>query len=152
MSSNESRATVESIMRRRPVTVHMDEPLWKVRNLMHARRFHHVLVATGDRIVGIVSDRDVLRALSPAADKPNVARTSDLATLETRVHLIMSREIISVSPSTPIVDATRTLLERRINCLPVLEEDGYCVGIITSYDVLCWCVDQLAPQEEREAA
>jgi len=139
-------------MRRNPVTVAMDTPLRKVRDLMHTRRFHHVLVASGDRLIGVVSDRDVLRALSPAADKPHVGGTADLATLDTRVHLIMSRDIVSVGLSTPIVEATRVMLERRINCLPVLEDDGFCAGIITSYDVLCWCLDQIAPTGEQAAA
>ena len=139
-------------MRHNPVTVPMDTPLWRVRNLMHSHRFHHVLVAAGEGIVGVVSDRDILRAISPAADKPTVARTADLATLETRIHLIMTRDVVSASPTTTIVDAMRTMLERRINCLPVLEDDGYCAGIVTSFDVMHWCLRQIVPAEEQKAA
>jgi acetoin utilization protein AcuB len=132
--------TVASIMTPDPVRVSMDDTVWQVRQLMARRRFHHVLVADEKgRLAGILSDRDVLAAVSPAADTP-YARASDADTLQRRVHQIMSRAVVQVSPDTPIVDAAAAMLEHGIHCLPVADGDR-CVGIVTSADLLRWFVD-----------
>jgi len=49
---------------------------------------------------------------------------------------IMSEELISVTPATPVVEAARILLEKRINGLPVLDETGRLVGIIWQSDLV----------------
>jgi len=49
---------------------------------------------------------------------------------------IMSEELISVTPATPVVEAARILLEKRINGLPVLDETGRLVGIICQSDLV----------------
>ena len=48
----------------------------------------------------------------------------------------MTRNPITVKRNTPIIDAVSKLVSRRINCLPVIEEDGTVCGIVTSTDLL----------------
>ena len=98
--------------------------------LCRERRIRHLPVLEGDRLVGIVSDRD-LRSATPALGDP--ARAEALGKL--RVSEVMAREVATVRPEDPIEVAANAMRERKIGCLPVLEEDAL-VGIVTSSDVM----------------
>ncbi len=94
--------------------------------LMASRPFHHVLVVdVEEQLLGVISDRDVLRAMSRIPDwtKKSVSE-------------IMSRESITTTPNSAISAALKTMLDKRINCLPVLGEDQRVCGILTSTDLL----------------
>lgn len=95
-------------------------------NLMNDRHFRHCIVVDSQRrIAGVISDRDILRAL---ARNPNSRSKS--------VDQIMTRNPITVKRATPIMDAVSKMVAKRINCLPVVEEDGTVCGIVTSTDLL----------------
>ena len=132
---------VDSIMTRHVLTVSMDSTLRHVRDLFADHGFHHAVVTEHRRVVGIVSDRDLLANISPFLGKPS-ERSVDAASLDRKVHQIMSRKLISVTRETPVTDAARTILEHRISCLPVLDAQGGCVGIVTWRDVLRWVIKE----------
>ena len=118
--------------------------------------FHHVLVTDAGRIVGVISDRDVLRSLSPRALKERLSTAADVATLNKRAHQIMSRTLVSVHPSSTLPEAAALMLEHHINCLPVIDE-GRCLGVLTAADLLRWTVTitrhpALAPASPAPAA
>jgi CBS-domain-containing membrane protein len=95
-------------------------------NLMNDRYFRHCVVVDSQRkIVGVISDRDIMRAL---ARNPN-SRSKSL-------DQIMTQNPITVKRNTPIVDAVSKMVAKRINCLPVIENDGTVCGIVTSIDLL----------------
>ena len=76
---------VETIMSQNSVTVEMDETLERVREIFKQHRFHHLLVVSGPRLMGVISDRDLLKAISPYVG--TFSETShDLATLQKRAH------------------------------------------------------------------
>lgn len=145
-----AEATVDSLLTRRPRTVGLDDTLADVRRLMAAEGIHHAVVVDEGIAVGIVSDRDVLAALSPVADNDRVARPSDVATLGKRVHQLMSRRIVSVEPSTRVADAVALMLEHGFHSLPVLDARRVCVGIVTSVDAMRWAL-ALAADADAEA-
>lgn len=91
--------------------------------ILRRHRIRHLPVTEGDRIVGVVTDRD-LRGVAP----------------ETPVSAIMSRPVVVVSPRTAIDKAARLLFDRRIGCLPVVE-DGKLLGILTQTDAVAALVD-----------
>jgi acetoin utilization protein AcuB len=95
-------------------------------NLMNDRYFRHCVVVDGQRkIIGVISDRDILRAL---ARNPN-SRSKSL-------DQIMTTNPITVKRNTPIIEAVSKILFKRINCLPVVEDDDTVCGIVTSTDLL----------------
>ena len=95
-------------------------------SLMHDRNFRHCLVVDSrGRLVGVISDRDILRALARNPD----SRSKSL-------DQIMTANPIAVKRSTSIVEAVSKIVSKRINCLPVVENDGSVCGIVTSTDLL----------------
>jgi acetoin utilization protein AcuB len=126
---------VDEIMSREPVTVGMDDDLHRVKDLFELYRFHHLLVLLGERLVGVISDRDLLRASSPFIGRAS-ERPQDVATLNRRVHQIMSRSLVVVGPETAVEEAARIMLGKRVSCLPVVAAGGELLGIVTWRDQL----------------
>ncbi len=126
---------VEKIMSKRVVTVEMDDSLVTVKKIFDNVSFHHLLVVDSDRLFGVISDRDLLKALSPnigtAAETPK-----DLATLNKRVHQILTREPITISPKSKISEAIDIFNSHDISCIPVVDEEHKPVGLISWRDIL----------------
>ncbi len=127
---------VGAIMTARVVTVEMDDRLEVVKEIFDSVNFHHLLVVDQHKkLTGVVSDRDLLRALSPYVG--SAAETArDAATLNKRVHQIMSRNPITLHPSAQIPAAVDMLLAHRISCIPIVDEGFRPVGILSWRDVL----------------
>ena len=124
------------------ITVGMDDEVGTVQALFERFRFHHLLVL-GDEgvLVGVVSDRDLLKALSPFISTI-IERPEDLRTLKKRVHQIMSHKPITVSKNHTIKDAAVLMLNEKISCLPITSPNGTIEGIVTWKDILKWLVEQ----------
>jgi len=90
-----------------------------------AGQFRHLPVTHDGRLVGIVSDRDVLRAIASDAEASSAS-----------VAQIMTADPAVVSPGSSLGDALREILRHRINCLPVVDGDGQLKGILTTTDLL----------------
>jgi CBS domain-containing protein/gamma-glutamyl:cysteine ligase YbdK (ATP-grasp superfamily) len=106
-------------------TVHIDDPIEMVVNLMTWERIRHVPVEDHDHhLMGLVTYRGVLRFLASGGSMK-----------DTPVTAIMKDIVTTVSVDTPTVDAIRLMRRFRIGCLPVTQ-DGHLVGIITEEDFL----------------
>jgi acetoin utilization protein AcuB len=126
---------LDSIMTRRVVTVEMDDSLRVINSIFTQAKFHHLLVVENKRLMGIISDRDVLTAMSPFIDTL-AEQIRDTATLERKAHQIMTREPVTATNETDIAEAVQLMLQERVSCLPVLSEDGRVEGIVTWKDLL----------------
>jgi acetoin utilization protein AcuB len=98
--------------------------------LCREKRIRHLPVLEEGRLAGIVSDRD-LRSAAPALGDPG--RVEALQNLQ--ISDVMTREVVITHPDDPIEEAANRMREKRIGCLPVVE-DGDLVGILTSSDVM----------------
>jgi acetoin utilization protein AcuB len=127
---------LRQIMSPQVVTVSMDESLRVVRQLFEQHRFHHLLVIDGRRLVGVISDRDLLRHVSPFVGHDLAERAQDVATLNKRAHQIMTRAPISAHPDATLQEAIALILQHRISCLPVVDEQSHPIGIVTWRDLL----------------
>jgi len=128
--------TLGKIMTARIVTVEMDDRLEVVKEIFDTMKFHHLLVVDEHKkLSGVLSDRDLLRALSPYVG--SAAETArDLATLNKRVHQIMTRRPITLRQESGIPEAVELLLKNRISCIPIVDDEFKPVGIVSWRDLL----------------
>ena len=125
--------TVADLMTREVVTVHEEDNLAAAEEAMGRHGFRHVPVVDGERVVGLISNRDVLRySVSPLEGRA-VEADADLKSV-TFVADIMSREVTTVNPETPLEQAADLMLAGKLGCLPVIDWGGRLVGIVTSTD------------------
>jgi acetoin utilization protein AcuB len=117
--------TVSDIMTKRVITLKPYRSLSDSVTLIAKHSFRHFAVVDGYRLVGVVSDRDILRVLARAKDWQN-----------TTVSQFMMRDLVTVQPNTLISVAVREMLSKKINCLPVVDDRGDLQGIVTSTDLL----------------
>jgi acetoin utilization protein AcuB len=127
--------TLRDIMTTRLVTVEVDDPLETVKKIFDSVKFHHLLVVEGGKLCGIISDRDLLRALSPYLGTAS-ENARDLATLQKRVHQIMTRHPITLAPAATLADAVKLFREHRVSCIPIVDETGKPLGIVSWRDLI----------------
>jgi len=114
------------VMTQTVMTLRVKDSFGDAVKLMAAHQVRHSVVVDDEgRIKGVISDRDVLRAL---------ARTPDWQTKA--VSEIMTHDPFVVHPHTAVTDALAQLIENRINCLPVVGEGEKVCGILTTSDLL----------------
>lgn len=124
---------VGEIMTRRVLSLLEEENLESVGRGMKRFHFRHLPVIDDGKLVGLVSERDYLRASVSTLD-PDYALKDDNLKRYLFVTEIMTRDVVSVRPETPLLEAARILRERKFGCLPVTEADGTLVGIVTDAD------------------
>jgi acetoin utilization protein AcuB len=126
---------LSEIMQTRVVTVDMDSSLWEVKMIFDNTKFHHLLVTENKRLIGIVSDRDYLKAASP--NLGTAAETQkDTATLNKRAHLIMTRKLHTLTKDNTIADAVALFNNQNISCIPIVDADQKVEGIISWRDIM----------------
>ncbi len=127
---------VERRMQRRLITIRPDESVDRAQTLMALYGIRHLPVLEGGRLVGVISDGDVRGTMVQQRGScgTRAGRTYFLDP-GARVEEAMTPDPIVATPATDIEEAARTLLERKIGCLPVVE-GGRLVGIITDSDIL----------------
>jgi len=126
---------IEKIMSKNVVTVEMDDSLKVVKDIFDNTRFHHLLVVESGILFGVISDRDLLKALSPNIGTISET-TRDLATLNKRAHQILTRKPITLSPKSGIYNAIEIFNNHSISCIPVVDEEHKPIGLISWRDIL----------------
>ena len=130
---------VDSIMSQNVHCVLPSATLEELSGIFSQVPYHHLLVAQESELLGIISDRDVLRTTSPFINTAR-ATAQDQALLQTTAQDIMSTTLITVRPDTSIDTAAILLLEHRISCLPVVSSADAIEGILTWKDMLKYYV------------
>jgi len=135
--------TVGDIMTDKVDCLNEEDSLAKVLEIMQKDKVRHVpIVNSQQKLIGIISDRDVLRYLPylrPGADAFH-DRLFDVApnnaVIKQVLHDIIKRDVSCVLPSCDFFTAVRMLYERNISCLPVTDEGKTLIGIVTVTDVM----------------
>jgi CBS domain-containing protein len=120
-------------MSREVHTVKRNDELAIADELMKQKRVRHLPVLDEDgEVCAVVSQRDLFRgALLRALGYGS--RAEELMLKQVAVKEAMSAEIQTTAPDTPVADAARLMIERKIGCLPVIES-GRLIGIVTETD------------------
>ena len=127
--------SLKKIMSETIVTVEMDDSLRVVKDIFDNTRFHHLLVVESDKLFGVISDRDLLKAVSPNIGTVRET-TRDAASLNKKVHQIMTRKPVVLDQNAEIIDAIKIFNNHNISCVPVVDAEFKPVGIISWRDIL----------------
>jgi len=135
MSTREK--TAADIMTRDVVTVYEENNLNEVRTKLREHSFHHLPVIDGTKVVGMLSQRDMLRATITGVDRGAIAQAREARYLEqTFVRDVMQTHVHSAFPTDSLQTVARRLLADRIGALPVTDEQGNLLGIVTENDLV----------------
>ena len=138
---------VSELMHREVVTVQHDERLDLADDIMRLGRIRHLPVLSGEELVGILSSRDLLAAsLSKALDFDAQERRAFMRSVE--VKEVMTPQVDTATPDDSVIEAGRRMLRRKIGCLPVVDEKGAFLGLLTETDLLRAALDEQEDEEE----
>lgn len=117
--------TVADIMTPDPVTLDEADDLGLADEIFYLGRLRHLPVVRKKKLVGLVTHRDFLRAL---------ARRGEQRGKTALAGEVMTRKVTTVNPATPLRKALRTMVKNKFGCLPVVDDAGALVGILTESD------------------
>jgi CBS domain-containing protein len=117
---------VRDVMTERPRAVRPQTPLNEVAQLMEAEDVGAVPVVDGERLVGMVTDRDiVVRAIAKGKDPSNIPAANVAST----------DELVTIDPDSDLDDALKLMARHQVRRLPVVVEDERLVGVVSQADV-----------------
>jgi acetoin utilization protein AcuB len=139
---------VADIMTHSVVTLYEEDDLENIAEAMQKFRFEHVPVVDNGKLVGLITRRDLATVFSSRLDPTGRIR-DEVLSKSLFVRDVMTTNVRTANPDTPILDAARLMRDARIGCLPVVDPDGALVGIVTATDMLDLVANWL---DERERA
>lgn len=120
------------------ITVPLKTDLFAAISILAARKIGVVIVSeTGKNALGILSERDIIRALSEAGTNA----------LSAPVEQFMSRDVVTCSPQTSADDVLALMTENRFRHMPVLEE-GALIGLISQGDVVFARLQEISMEKD----
>lgn len=123
------------------VTIDPDTSLLEAHRLMGTKRIRSLPVMTGDQLVGLVTRTDLMSS-DPSRFASRNNQELSLKILTQSVNQIMTRQLITISPEQKVVDAARLMLENKIHCLPILDENKRLAGLITESDLFLMVIQK----------
>lgn len=136
-----SATCVRDIMPDTMVTVSESDRLSTVEDIMRLGRVRHMPVVRGGELVGVVSERDLLRAsLSSLTDFEVDAHRAFLHGVE--IAKVMSSPAVVIEPTASVEEAARRMSEAKIGCLPVVDGERL-IGLVTETDVLRYFAERV---------
>jgi CBS domain-containing protein len=116
---------IRELMTVRPRTVQVGDTIVQAAKLMKGEDSGIAPIMDGERLVGVVTDRDIaIRVVAEGRDPQT-----------TKVEEIASTNLVTIDPEQPLDEALRLMADHQIRRLPVVEEDGKLVGIVSQADV-----------------
>jgi acetoin utilization protein AcuB len=141
---------VSRLMSKRLYTIGPDDSVEGAVRQLGERGVRHLLVLDKNRLVGILSDRDLKRALEPSkAKKKKLLNIGGLYFLLEPIYVreIMTRDPVTIPPDTHVEEAATIMVEKRFGALPVVK-NGTLVGIVTESDLLRYFAER--PQQTKK--
>jgi CBS domain-containing protein len=126
--------TVKEVMVKEVATLDVNDELSLANDIMRLGRIRHLPVVDGSRLVGLVSERDLFRSSLAQALGYGGSVSRDLMKA-LRIKDVMVKEVTTISPEAKLFAAVKLMIDKKIGCLPVVENDQL-VGLITETDIL----------------
>ena len=138
---------VKDRMSKYPLTISLEESVSSVHKYMMEQNIRHLPVMdNNDKMVGLVTEDDLLKAEPSSATSLNIWEIHSLL-MNLKVKSVMVKEVMTTIEDTPIEEAAHLMLDHKIGCLPVLRDDKL-VGIITESDIFRTFMELFAAREK----
>lgn len=121
----EPPSVVKNVMTKQVISIDVNSPVREAAKIMSKKRIGAIVVTENEKPVGIATERDILERVVAKALDPN----------EVRMREVMSKPLITVNSTIPIINAVRVMQRNRVRRLLVMEGDKL-VGIVTQRDLL----------------
>ncbi|MGR9045217.1 MAG: CBS domain-containing protein [Gammaproteobacteria bacterium] len=144
---------VENLMTSKVFTVEQNDMIDRVFFLIHYEKVRHLPVVEKGKVVGIVSDRDLYKALGPKSNSNSIEAVEGTTTLHVipqKVQHIMRRGVLTVNPDTRAWEAAAIMADNKVGALPVVDHNGKLAGIISATDILRVFAKLEKASDERE--
>lgn len=129
------------------VTIAAETPFQEALKLLRDKKFRRLPVVDGaGKIVGIVSERDMLHASPSPATSLSVWEVNYLL-WKLKVSDIMTHNVLTINQDTPVEDAASLMVTHKIGGVPVVDDSGKVVGVITETDIFKAFVEMLGGGE-----
>lgn len=129
-------SNVSGIMTKGLITISMDATLLEAKEIMENENIRHLPVVDDDnKLAGFITERDILMNISPRLGTIS-EKKEDRETLGKKVHRVMTRNPITVTLDSDVADAAKILASKKISGIPVVDDKGVLMGIVTVIDIL----------------
>ena len=127
---------ISAIMTKDLATVGPEYNVADVASVMDARGIGSVIVLEDDRVLGILTERDILKVIGAGEDPKNVA-----------AHEALSDDLYTIAPDASVDEAARKMVQAKVRHLPVIVDDNV-IGIVSIRDLVRWSVRDMAEATE----
>ncbi len=118
-------STIRNVMTKNPTTVTTNDTVVDAAKVMKQEDAGIVPVVEGERVIGVVTDRDIAINVVAAGKDPQSTKVGEVA----------SQNLVTIDPQQDLGEALRLMAQHQVRRLPVVEEDGKLVGIVAQADV-----------------
>lgn len=138
---------VRDLMTSDVVTLAEDDDFVSADQLMTLRHVRHLPVVRGKTLVGLITHRDLISAQAELLwSIPAGADGDDERAVTVHAKDIMRTGVVTCGPNAPADDAIRLMLEQKLGCILVTDDDDVLLGIMTEADVVKWAAEMMAKQ------
>jgi acetoin utilization protein AcuB len=127
--------SLNKVMSTNLITLEMDDDLGKAKAVFDQHKIHHILVLDDKELVGVITDRDIYKHLSPTIGTKNQT-PRDYSLLQKKLHLVMNRNLTTAPSNTTLNEAVLLFHDNHISCLPIVNNKMEPLGIISWRDIL----------------
>lgn len=139
----EYKGFMREMIKKNPISISPEANFFEARNLIHEKGIRHLPVVDNEnRIIGIVTDRDIREAAPSDATLLSVQELNYLlGKLKVKAFMTPKEKLITITPDTLIEEAVQLMVDHKIGCLPVVVEGDKLYGIFTETDAMAHLVD-----------
>jgi acetoin utilization protein AcuB len=138
---------VQHWMTRNPITIEADTPFLEARLTLKEKRIRHLPVVDRGKLIGVITDRDLKEAAPSGATTLDIYELNYLL-LKMKVRDLVKKAPITIKPTNSVEKAALLMHDHKIGCLPVVDDAGKLVGLITETDLLGVMVEILGYKEK----
>ena len=130
------QAPISSIMSTDLMVVQSDDKVVIVKNIMEANEIHHVLVVNFNKLVGMISQSDILHFLKGMNYNSYQDIMNDVRLKNYTAEEIMTEDLECLQPEDSIEKALELFQKNKFHAIPIVKDDNSLVGIITTFDII----------------